>query len=558
MSAKNGLTRSLRLLGCLMAVALLGSALLASTASAKKSKPPIKSTYLALGDSLAFGYSQQLYNEGIEKGEDNPQSFEAGYVQDIWNDEKGEAHGVALQNDGCPGETTTSLIGPTLAAALNATPQFEESQANHESLPITGVETPPAAAPNCAYQEAWHFEHSLGTGGLLHHSYFGKSQLEDAVATIAAKQEENEPVTTITLNIGPNDQLHGVAKVEKEIEAKVKAIAEHEVQEKFVEPVATKEVTEKYVEPVVNEEVTNKYIDPAVYQKCVEKVLPETGGAEPETGEKVYACLETEGPALGEEYASEHAAELHEKGVIFALNYEYEHKAELTEKGEILGLEYAEAHIAELTAKGEELGHLYAYEHAAELTAEAEAKVAEAARGEGAYAGHGIFEQIDSNIAGILYVLRNGSKFGGVDYHGAIDFLSAYNPYGKLFKTQGEANAFVAAHGGLTGPFATEDTAGLLHPAFPPLVAELAGQVEDVVASYGGCATNAATYFNSGGKNEAKRLKTLTNMANGTVTDGKYDGPDIHATPKGYKEIASLMIHNCSIGSLARKHSKKH
>src|SRR5579871_6718720 len=99
MSAKNGLTRSIRLLGCLMAVALLGSALFASAASAKKATP-IKATYLGLGDSLAFGYSSQQYNEGIEAGFVNPENIEAGYVQDLWHREHGSKKGIRLQNDG--------------------------------------------------------------------------------------------------------------------------------------------------------------------------------------------------------------------------------------------------------------------------------------------------------------------------------------------------------------------------------------------------------------------------------------------------------------------------
>jgi hypothetical protein len=558
MSAKNGSTRSFRLLGCLIAAALLVAAFGASAASAKKAKPPIKGTYLALGDSLAFGYSQQLYNEGVEAGFDNPQNFEAGYVNDVWNKLHGEKNGIALQNDGCPGETTESLIGPAIAKKLNETTQFAESQSKGESLPIAGVETPAAAVPNCAYQEAWHAFKSLGTGGPLHHAYVGKAQLEDAIATIATKKEEHQPVTTITLNIGPNDQLHGVKAVEKEIEAKVKAIAEHEVQVKIVEPIVKKEVEEKYVTPVVTAELEEKYIGPAVFQKCEEKAVAVTGGAEPETEEKINECLATEGEKLGGEYAAEHASDLHNKGLLLGLEYFNAHAAELNEKGHELGLQYASEHGAELLKDGEEIGHKYAFEHAAELEAEAEAKIVEAAKGEGAYVGKGLFEQIGSNLSGILYALRHGSKFGGVDYTGAIDFLSAYNPYGKLFNTAAEANTFVEAHGGLTGPFGSEDTGGLLHPAFPPLVAALAAQVEGTVSSYGGCSTNAATYFNPGNKKEPGRLQSLTNMANGTITDGKNDGPDIHATPKGYEEVSKLMLKSCSISALARKQGKKH
>ena len=77
MQATNGSPRSrTRVIGCLMATALVFSALVfASSASAAK----INKTYLALGDSLAFGYSQQLYNEHEAEG-DPATAFEHGYV----------------------------------------------------------------------------------------------------------------------------------------------------------------------------------------------------------------------------------------------------------------------------------------------------------------------------------------------------------------------------------------------------------------------------------------------------------------------------------------------
>lgn len=556
MSAKNGLTRSIRLLGCLMAVALLGSALFASAASAKKATP-IKATYLGLGDSLAFGYSSQQYNEGIEAGFVNPENIEAGYVQDLWHREHGSKKGIRLQNDGCPGETTTSMIGPAIAKKLNETKQFEESQAKNESLPITGTESPPASLPNCLYQEAWNVLKTVGAGGPLHHSYGGKSQLEDAITTIKEAQIAKQPVTTISLNIGPNDQLHGVKAVEKEIEAKVKAIAEGEVIKKFVEPVASKEVQEKVIEPAVQKEIEEKYIGPAVFQKCVEKVLPETGGAEPETEEKVNLCLFTEGKALGEAYAAEHAAELAVKGKQLALIYLSSHGAELKKDGEKFGAEYAAEHAAELAVKGEEIGHKYAAEHAAELAKEGEQLFVEDIKGVGKYTGKGLGEQILSNISGILYALRNGSKYGGVNYTGAIYFLNAYNPYGKLFKTSTEAAAFALAHGGPTGPFKEDllTTNGSVHPQFDGLGREQYPFLQATVAAYGGCATNAMDVFNPlNEKKEPMRLQTLTNMTNTNVNAGKSDGPDIHATPAGYLAIAKLMQRNCSIHSLARAH----
>jgi lysophospholipase L1-like esterase len=564
MRAKHGYSRRNRgrvLIGCLIAALALTALIGPAGAGAAKAKTPIKSTYLALGDSLAFGYSTQLTNEGIEAGFENPESFEAGYVNDIYAAAKGEKSGVRLQNDGCPGETTTSMIGSKIAAELNAVTSIKESQTKNESLPITGVETPAAKLPNCLYQEVWNALKTVGVGGPLHHSYSGESQLEDALATIKAKQNiEKQPVTTVTLNIGPNDELHAVKGVEKEIEAKVTKFAEGEVKKKFVEPFAEKEVLAKYIEPAVKQEVQEKYINPAVFQKCKAKAEETTLGEEPATAEQTQTCLETEGTKLGGEYFVEHEAELIQKGKELVVPYFLAHKKELTEKGEAIGLAYAAAHAKELGEKGAEIGHKYAAEHAAQLAEEAEGKIVELANGEGIYAGKGLFEQINSNVSGILYALRNGSKFGGVDYTGAIDFLSAYNPYGKLFNTAAEATTFVEAHGGLAGPFAAENTGGAIHPAFNTLGKVLNAQIATTVKAYAGCATSALSYFNPGGTKEPARLQALTNMANGTENAGKFNGPDIHPTPAGYKAIAKLMKKECSISGLARKaarHGKK-
>jgi hypothetical protein len=61
-------------------------------------------------------------------------------------------------------------------------------------------------------------------------------------------------------------------------------------------------------------------------------------------------------------------------------------------------------------------------------------------------------------------------------------------------------------------------------------------------ASVGACATNPEAVFNPGSKKEPKQLQKLTNMANGNITAGKYDGPGIHATAAGYKQLAKEMI----------------
>jgi lysophospholipase L1-like esterase len=175
-----------RLLASAMAIALaLSATVLASSASAAK---PAHEGYLALGDSLAFGYSQQLFNENKSTGE-NPAAFTNGYVDDYL---KTLPAGVALTNNGCPGETTDSLIGNGPLSAQMAA-----------ALGTTGE------AP-CAYKYADKLP--------LHNEYGGtSSQLENALERLKVIGQGENPVTTVTLNIGANDQLHQLRKCEEEV-----------------------------------------------------------------------------------------------------------------------------------------------------------------------------------------------------------------------------------------------------------------------------------------------------------------------------------------------------
>jgi hypothetical protein len=192
MQAIGGLAVFRRLRGCVVALVLVISAVFASSASAA---PAVTHSDLALGDSLAFGYSQQLYNEHEAAG-DPASAFEHGYANYYFNYSKAKAAGDQLINDGCPGETTDSMIGnKTLGAVLD---------------PTEG-ESP------CGYQEAWNAFHTNGLGGPLHHPYVGKSQLEDALGVIGTEAALGKPVTTVTLNIGANDELHAIAKCEAEV-----------------------------------------------------------------------------------------------------------------------------------------------------------------------------------------------------------------------------------------------------------------------------------------------------------------------------------------------------
>jgi lysophospholipase L1-like esterase len=157
-----------RLLVCVAVLAAFGTLVLAPAAGAKTiGSPP--STYLALGDSLAYGYHAAQFQEELKtKGFVNPANFDDGYVDDFGKALKLFNPKLQIVNDGCPGETTETMIhgsgvGPEYCAGGP-----------------TGTPFPKV---------------------FLHHPFAG-TQLEDAVAV--AKQPG---VNTITLDIGANDIL---------------------------------------------------------------------------------------------------------------------------------------------------------------------------------------------------------------------------------------------------------------------------------------------------------------------------------------------------------------
>jgi lysophospholipase L1-like esterase len=125
-----------------------------------KGHPSPQISYLALGDSLAFGYSEGKFEELFP--EENPADYNTGYVDDFAHVLKLGDPGLQVVNDGCPGETTESFIdGP------------------------------------CAYQLEFP----------LHHPYVGgpaSSQLSDALAYLNAHPGAVNP---ITIDIGANDAL---------------------------------------------------------------------------------------------------------------------------------------------------------------------------------------------------------------------------------------------------------------------------------------------------------------------------------------------------------------
>jgi lysophospholipase L1-like esterase len=153
---------------CVVVMAVAGALTFAPAAGAVR----VGNTYLALGDSLAYGYHAAQFAEELARGEVNPESFDEGYVNDFDKVVQLFNPSVKLINDGCPGEGTETMIQGSIL------PGF------------------------CGGEDASPFPYVF-----LHHPYSTRTQLEDALAIL----HENPNVSPITLDIGANDLLHFVA-----------------------------------------------------------------------------------------------------------------------------------------------------------------------------------------------------------------------------------------------------------------------------------------------------------------------------------------------------------
>jgi len=186
-----------------MALALALSALV--FASGAQAQPT--TTYLALGDSLAFGYQQEKFEANFPN--EAPAYFESGYPNYFAKKLKAliteENKSLVLVNNGCPGETTDSMIGNgALGKAVN---------------PKT-VENPFGESPACPY----HFAQGLP----LHNELATLSTLESGLSVLNPCFTKKSvcapahPVKAVTLNIGANDELRDlgkcVAKIKLEFE----------------------------------------------------------------------------------------------------------------------------------------------------------------------------------------------------------------------------------------------------------------------------------------------------------------------------------------------------
>jgi len=593
-----GIRRFCRLAGCVAALAALSAMTVPSIAGAT---PKVKYTYLSLGDSLAFGYSAHAFYENEATG-DPVSAFEKGFASDYFA--KINTGGkIQFVNDGCPGETSESLIGnsATLLSELNGAVQGKVPE------PVTGE------AP-CAYQAA---------GLPLHHPYVGKSQLESALETIATAKAAGRPVKGITIDIGANDTLHVVAKIEKEVEAR---------QERIVATKA-KKAGEDAIDELAEAEAARK-VGVFLYTKAEETCETDDPGNGPafcastspyEKPPAMSGEFYTYAEVFEGQYKAAHEGEVVEKYDEYLTKFLPEnigadhvyatHECEVIAEGlygpgagplygpAVCASEYMNDHITVeyaleggyLEAYAEGVGEAFAANYLAVHGAELAKEGHEVATTAIETAAPALFEQIETNEVGILSALRSA------DPHAKIIFVGTYNPYGRV-------GGLVAGHEELQPGFnallaklnASEALTLKKHPLKACFVNEenlfnpasvsntLANeeleevqldewlnmanpgttQVPDEATLTSGSAeitavaepflekgnTVTATNLPAGttvvSVNNVTKTAVLSKKATGSGTEaisiGKKDGGDIHATTLGYEEMAGQIEKTCT------------
>jgi lysophospholipase L1-like esterase len=183
-----------RLIGCCLALALALTALVLAPVAANATEPPEQKTYLAGGDSISFGYSQQKFNENYPT--EAPAFFEEGVVNQTLkllqkSTELGK--GVKAVNYACPGETSNGFIGENKEVGGEPSTTNNKRETDHHP---------------CSYHNQ--------SGLPLHASLGGLSQLEELLAYLH-EGTPNHPVKLITINIGSNDELAAISQCEEEV-----------------------------------------------------------------------------------------------------------------------------------------------------------------------------------------------------------------------------------------------------------------------------------------------------------------------------------------------------
>ncbi|HTY97668.1 MAG TPA: SGNH/GDSL hydrolase family protein [Solirubrobacteraceae bacterium] len=211
-------------IGCVLLFALAISALVLAPAAANARKAkgtqvaPETQDYIALGDSISFGYSQERFN--IHAPTEAPAFFEEGVANDALKLLRKATGKKSLQvvNDACPGETSNGLIGenPMLGGEVS-TETYEEVEGKPaERFPFGGYQGLGDWHP-CKYTFRNHLP--LHNGGYFEGTKEA-SQLEEALATVKSVNpvtEKPTEVKAISLNIGSNDELAAITQCEDEV-----------------------------------------------------------------------------------------------------------------------------------------------------------------------------------------------------------------------------------------------------------------------------------------------------------------------------------------------------
>ena len=113
-------------------------------ASSEHFNPP-KHYYLALGDSLAFGFQRDKFLGELVHGTYDPSSF-TGYVRDFALDLAPVSPGIQTVNLGCPGETTATFISGGCPFPTQFPPPFPSPFPASLHVPYTGSQQTAALA----------------------------------------------------------------------------------------------------------------------------------------------------------------------------------------------------------------------------------------------------------------------------------------------------------------------------------------------------------------------------------------------------------------------------
>jgi lysophospholipase L1-like esterase len=100
----------------LLALTFAATGIVVRSAPAQAAGPiyaPPGKYYLAVGDSLGWGYQGARVSAAIATGKLNPKSFNTGYVDDFYRMLKQIAPDIGLANFSCPGQTSTDAMQAT-------------------------------------------------------------------------------------------------------------------------------------------------------------------------------------------------------------------------------------------------------------------------------------------------------------------------------------------------------------------------------------------------------------------------------------------------------------